>query len=130
MILVDTSVWIEFFHDIDSQRTELLAAAVRVGTALVGDLILVEVLQGLRTPAQVRIVAEALSALQNVTLCGPDVAPEAAANYRQLRRKGITIRSTIDVIIATWCIRRRVSLLHHDRDFDAIEERLGLLVHR
>ena len=130
MILVDTSAWVEFFHDVDSRRTELLAAAIRAGAALVGDLILVELLQGLRTPTQVRMVADALAGLQNVTLCGPEIAPAAAANYRQLRRAGITIRGTIDVIIATWCIASRVPLLHHDRDFDSIEQPLGLLVSR
>jgi len=120
MILVDTSAWIDFLNDVDAPKTELVAATVRAGSAVVGDLILVELLQGLRTMAQERLAAAALSKLQNVLLCGPQIAPLAAANCRQLRRAGITIRGTIDVIIATWCIENSVPLLHNDRDFDQI----------
>ena len=127
MILADTSVWIEFFRDVDSPGTALLEAAVRDDEAFIGDLILVEILQGLRTQRQEKKVAAALAQLESVTLCGPQIAPIAAANYRALRRAGVTIRGTIDVIIATWCIENRVPLLHNDRDFDLMEERLGLV---
>jgi predicted nucleic acid-binding protein len=126
MILADTSVWVEFFRDTRSAETALLEAAVRDQTVLMGDLILVEVLQGLRTQSEERKVAAAFAQLENVTLCGPTIAPLAAANYRALRRAGITVRGTIDVIIATWCIANRVALLHVDRDFVPIEKHLGL----
>jgi predicted nucleic acid-binding protein len=126
MILADTSVWIAFFREVDAKEVALLIACVREGRVLMGDLILVEILQGLRTQAQEHRVATALADLKCVTMCGPDIAPIAAANFRALRRKGITIRGTIDVVIATWCIENGVPLLHNDRDFAAMEKALGL----
>ena len=126
MILVDTSVWIEFFREVDAREVALLIAGIREGTVLMGDLILVEILQGLRTQTQEHRVAVALADLKCVTICGPDIAPVAAANFRALRRAGVTIRGTIDVIIATWCVENGVPLLHRDRDFTAMEKALGL----
>jgi predicted nucleic acid-binding protein len=95
-----------------------------------GDLVLVEILQGLKTPTQVKLVSAALTELKIATLCGPEIAPLAAANYRALRSKGITVRGTIDVIIATWCIENQTPLLHNDRDLQIMEDRLGLPVWR
>src|SRR5262245_9385942 len=126
MIVADTSVWISFFREADAQEVALLISCVSQGKVLMGDLILVEILQGMRTPAQERKVANALAGLKCVTMCGPDIAPVAAANFRALRRMGITIRGTIDVVIATWCIENGVPLLHNDRDFASMEKALGL----
>jgi predicted nucleic acid-binding protein len=95
---------------------------------VLGDLIAVEILQGLREGSQLRLVEATLRAFRVVPLCGSEIAPKAAANYRTLRRRGITVRGTIDVIIATWCIENGARLLHNDRDFAAMEVALALPV--
>ncbi|WP_417425963.1 PIN domain nuclease [Hoeflea sp.] len=127
MILVDTSVWIDFFSGRKSAHVDRLKDITDAGRLLVGDLILVELLQGPKHDADVRRLQQAFSDLPVETLCGPLIAPKAAANYRKLRRSGTTPRGTVDVIIATWCIERAVPLLHKDRDFEVMERKLGLL---
>ena len=91
-----------------------------------GDLILCDILQGFRTETEARFVERTLSRFEAVTLCSPELAVKAAANYRFLRTRGITIRKTIDVIIGTFCIERGHHLLHSDRDFEPMERLLGL----
>ena len=93
---------------------------------LVGDLIICEVLQGLRTDAEARLVEDALREFEVVPLVDAELAAKAAANYRFLRRRGITIRKTIDLLIGTYCIERGHALLHSDRDFAPMESFLGL----
>src|SRR5437588_12949728 len=93
---------------------------------IVGDLILCEVLQGLRSDAEAAAVEAALREFEIVPLCDPDLAAKAAANYRFLRRRGVTIRTTIDLIIGTFCIERGHALLHSDRDFEPMERYLSL----
>jgi predicted nucleic acid-binding protein len=93
---------------------------------LVGDLILLEVLQGARNEADARQFEEALLEFPTVSLLDPDMAIAAAANFRLLRSRGITIRKTIDLIIGTFCIERGHVLLHSDRDFEPMERLLGL----
>lgn len=129
MILIDTSAWIHFFRDPDLQQSSLIRKVLREEKVVMGDLILVEVLQGLKTPTQARQVAVAFAGLRNVILCGPEIAPLAAENYRTLRRAGVTVRSTIDVIIATWCMENEALLIHSDRDFNPMRDRLGLAVY-
>ena len=97
---------------------------------LLGDLILVEVLQGVRAGPQERLISALFAPLPTEALCGTEIALKAAANYRALRRAGVTVRGTIDVIVATWCIENRVPLLHNDRDFEPMEQRLGLVAWR
>jgi predicted nucleic acid-binding protein len=126
MTLVDSSVWINQFNQVPSAAVERLRALVTEGPLLVGDLILCEVLQGFRSEAQARLVERALSQYQIVALSSPELAVKAAANYRILRRRGITIRKTIDLIIGTFCIERGHALLHSDRDFEPMERFLGL----
>ena len=126
MILVDSSVWINQFNQVSSAAVNRLRALVSEGPLLVGDLILCEVLQGFRSEAQARLVERALSQYQIVALSNPELAVKAAANYRLLRRRGITIRKTIDVVIGTFCIERGHALLHADRDFEPMERYLGL----
>jgi predicted nucleic acid-binding protein len=126
MLIVDTSVWIDYFRAPDSLYAQKFDDVLGNVEVVLGDLILVEILQGLREGPQLRLVEAALAAFRVMPLCGPENAPKAAANYRLLRRSGVTIRGTIDVIIATWCIENNVSLLHNDRDFDVMEKRLGL----
>ena len=128
MLLVDTSVWVEYFRAPGSLHAQKFDDVLGNIEVVLGDLILVEILQGLREGPQLRLVNATLSAFRVIPLCGHDIAPKAAANYRKLRRSGITIRGTIDVVIATWCIENGVSLLHNDRDFAAMEAVLALPV--
>ena len=126
MTLVDSSVWINHFNLVPDPTVKRLRGFIAEGPLLVGDLILCEVLQGFRSETQAQLVERALSHYQLVTLSSPELATKAAANYRLLRRRGITIRKTIDVIIGTFCIERGHSLLHSDRDFEPMERFLGL----
>ena len=125
MILADTSVWIDFLRDVPSWQTERLTQLLAEGEVMMGDLILLEILQGIANDGEVSRVSALLEPLDTITIGGRDVALQAAGHYRRLRRAGITIRSSIDTLIATRCILDGVTLLHGDRDFDPFEE-LGL----
>jgi predicted nucleic acid-binding protein len=126
MILVDSSVWIDQINQAATAQVRRLRQLLPDGPLLIGDLILCEVLQGFRSEAQARLVQRSLSSFEVVRLCSPDLAVRAADNYRVLRRQGITIRKTIDLIIGTFCIERGHTLLHSDRDFEPMERLLGL----
>lgn len=126
MLVVDTSVWIDYFREPNSPSAQTLDQTLGKIEIVIGDLILVELLHGLREGPQLKLVRASIAGFRIVALCGPDIAPKAAANYRTLRHAGVTIRGTIDVIIATWCIENGVPLLHNDRDFEVMEKRLGL----
>ncbi|MEQ1953229.1 type II toxin-antitoxin system VapC family toxin [Mesorhizobium sp. CN2-181] len=126
MILVDTSVWIDYLAGRTSAKGEMLHMSLGSVEFAIGDLILAEVLQGVREGAGLRALEAKIRAFRVMPLCGEVIARAAAANYRKLRSKGITIRGTIDVIIATWCIENGVPLLHNDRDFALMESELGL----
>ncbi len=128
MILVDTSVWIDHLNDKRSDEVRALRRLVGFAPLLVGDLILCEILQGLRSDREAAMVERALNRFNSVSLVTPGLAVKDAANYRFLRGKGITIRKTIDLLIATFCIENRHTLLHSDRDFDHIQAHLGLQV--
>lgn len=131
MIVVDTSVWIDHLHDDPtSQVTQLRQLIVTTpDVVVVGDLVLCEILQGLDNDLEARKVEVALRNFPLVSMLTAELAVRAAANYRLLRAKGITIRKTIDLIIGTYCIEHDHVLLHADRDFDAMEKHLGLKVH-
>jgi predicted nucleic acid-binding protein len=126
VILVDSSVWIDLLNDVVTEQVRRLRALLPTTPLLIGDLILCEVLQGFRIEAEAKLVERSLSRFEAVSLIDPELAVKAAANYRFLRRRGITVRKTIDVIIATYCIQRGHSLLHSDRDFAPMERLLGL----
>jgi predicted nucleic acid-binding protein len=126
VILVDSSVWIDLLNNVVTEPVRRLRALLPTTPLLIGDLILCEVLQGFRIEAQARLVERSLSRFEAVSLIDPELAVKAAANYRVLRGGGITVRKTIDVIIATYCIERGHSLLHSDRDFAPMERLLGL----
>ena len=128
MIVADTSVWIDFFNGADSPGVGSLRAAITNAEVIMGDLILTEVLQGFRSDKNYRTVRDRLMTLGIVTLGGRNIALEAADNYQRLRTKGVTVRKTIDMIIATYCIRHNLPLLHGDRDFDPMQRYLGLQV--
>ena len=127
MILVDSSVWIAHLRGSSTPATAKLEAAVTTEPILVGDLILLEVLQGARDERAAARIERGLRRFEVVPLLDADLAPRAARNYRRLRDMGITIRKTNDIIIGTFCIERGCSLLHDDRDFVAMEEHLGLV---
>ena len=128
MTLVDSSVWIDYFSGIASAATVQLDALLGVEPLITGDLILAEVLQGFAAEQDFRQARMLLESFDVVALAGHEVCLQAADNFRTLRRKGVTIRKTIDTIIATCCIRNGYVLLHNDRDFDAFAEHLGLRV--
>lgn len=130
MIVVDTSVWIDYVNGIVSQETELLHDALLHTRIITGDLIITEFLQGFRSAKDVVKGRQLMDALEYHDFVGRKLAIKAAEHYRTLRKNGITVRKTIDVLIATFCITHGYALLHNDRDFDAMEEILGLLVLR
>ena len=128
MLLVDATVWIDYFNGLVNPQTDYLDERLRRTPILVGDLILAEVLQGFRRDADFEQARIALARLQQVSLVTPDLSLRSARNYRTLRQKGITVRKTIDSLIATYCIENNVPLLHNDSDFDGYELHLGLQV--
>ena len=117
MIVVDTSVWIDYFNGDSTPETEILDRALGEEAVAIGDLILLEILQGFRSDAGYKTAKKHLSELQQLEILGTNMAIKAADNYRKLRKKGITIRKTADVIIASFCIENRLPLLFSDRDF-------------
>lgn len=126
MILVDSSVWIDLLNNVATEPVRRLRELIPATRLMIGDLILCEVLQGLRTEAQAALVQRSLSRFEAVSLLDHELAVRAAANYRYLRRRGITIRKTIDLVIGTFCVERGHALLHNDRDFEPMERLLGL----
>ena len=126
MILVDSSVWIDFFRGTVTPQTERLDALLGSELLVVGDLILAEVLQGFSSERDFNQARKLLTALDVVTLGGPEIAIQAARNFRTLRARGVTIRKTIDTLIATRCIESDYALLFSDRDFEPFVEHLGL----
>lgn len=131
MIMVDSSVWVDYLGGRPTPQTlRLRDELLLTERVVVGDLIICEVLQGVRHDWEFERVRRELFTLEVVTICDPYIAVQAARNFRWLRQRGITIRRTIDCLIATCCIERGYVLLHNDRDFDAFEEHLGLLVAR
>ena len=130
MVLVDTSVWVDYFNGTDTPESNILDSLVGSGTLLTGDLILAELLQGFARNADYRRAQVLLAEIPYADLVGREVALATAENYRHLRARGITIRKTIDVIIGTFCILHGHELLHADRDYDAMEKHLGLRVLR
>lgn len=128
MILVDSSVWIDFFRNKPTRQAEWLDRNLGVEGLVVGDLILAEVLQGFTDDKGFNETRRLLGQLEQVIVGGTDLAIEAARNYRRLRAAGVTVRGTVDVLIATRCLADNLRLLHSDRDFDALEQHLGLRV--
>ena len=126
MILVDSSVWVDYFRGLSTPQTERLDALLDNEPVAIGDLILTEVLQGFGTDKGFNQAKKLLTSLTVINLCGQDIAIQAAKNYRRLRALDVTIRKTIDTVIATRCIEGGYPLLHNDRDFDPFVVHLGL----
>ena len=127
MILVDTSVWIYYFNGTENRFTNTLDSALIEGTVAIGDLIFLEILQGFKRDKDFRQAKTTLATLDQYEMFGHKMALQCAENYRALRKKGITIRRTTDVIIATFCIENQLPLLFSDRDFIPFVESLGLI---
>jgi hypothetical protein len=126
MILVDSSVWIDYFRGIQSSQTDRLHALLGNEPIATGDLVLTEVLQGFGSAQDFNQGKKLLTSLPIVELVGADIAIQAANNFRKLRLLGITVRKTIDTLIATSCIEKELALLYSDKDFDPFVEYLGL----
>lgn len=128
MILVDSSVWIDYFNGNKTSQTNWLDSSLGNTPIIIGDLILIEVLQGFQSDKDFKTASDLLLRIPFMPMVGHDIALESATNYRLLRRKGITVRKTIDVMIGTFCIHYQLPLLHDDRDFDPMVKLLGLKI--
>jgi predicted nucleic acid-binding protein len=128
MLLVDTTVWIDYFTGVETPQTDYLNSILETTPILVGDLILAEVLQGFRQDDDFEKARRALGKFLQASLVGSDLAIQSARNDRTLRQKGVTVRKTIDNLIATYCLENDHELLHNDSDFDGYEQYLGLRV--
>ncbi len=132
MLVVDSSVWIDFFNGADAPATQVLSQLLDHGEVrlVVPDLVLFEVLRGFRLERELRTARQLMQGLEVETSLDPELAVAAAEHYRQLRSRGHTVRSAVDVLVAAFCIERDYALLHDDRDFDAFEVHRGLRVWR
>jgi predicted nucleic acid-binding protein len=126
VILVDSSVWIDYFRGTVTPQTDRLNALLGNESLAVGDLVLAEVLQGFTNERDFNQARKLLTALEVVELGGQEMAIQAARNFRSLRLLGVTVRKTIDTLIATRCIESDFALLYSDRDFEPFVEHLGL----
>jgi predicted nucleic acid-binding protein len=126
MVLVDSSVWIDFFNGSENTETDKLNEILGLEEVVIGDLILAEVLQGFKSDRDYKIAKNVLTSLTVHDLIGKEMAVKSADNFRKLRRKGITIRKTADVIIATYCIESKIPLLFTDKDFAPFVKHLRL----
>ena len=127
MIVVDSSVWIDFLNGRNAPHVKRLRAIIGTEEVIVGDLMLCEVLQGLDDERTAREVEGLMRRFEIVHMAGDAIAVAAARNFRSLRRRGITVRKTIDLLIGTWCIENRRPLLHNDSDFHPMTRYLGLI---
>jgi len=127
MILVDSSVWIDYFNGVGNEQTDTLNGTLGIMPIAIGDLILTEVLQGFRADKDYVIAKSLFEELVIFDLVGKDMAIKSAENFRTLRKRGITIRKPVDVIIASFCIERKLPLLFTDRDFIPFVKNLGLI---
>ncbi len=126
MILVDSSVWIDYFNGRKNAKTDWLDSAIGNKHIIVGDLILAEILQGFQSDNDFKTAKNLLLDFPLMEMVGQELAIKSALNYRFLRKNGITVRKTIDVMIGTFCIHYQCSLLHDDRDFEPMEKYLKL----
>ncbi len=130
MLVVDTSVWIDYFNGVATPQTQRLDELLGERLLAVGDLILAELLQGFATDADAKRALTFLEPLEFLEMAGRDVAIQSAANYRRLRRRGVTVRKTMDMLIGTYCLMHDHELLHNDRDLDVLGKHLGLRIVR
>ncbi len=127
MIIADTSVWIDYFNGKVDSYTDELDKQLNDGNVVLGDLILLEILQGIKSDKEYNKTKKILETLDQYEMLGHNMVTRCANNYRQLRKQGMTIRKTADVIIATFCIENKIPLLFTDRDFKPFVEHCGLI---
>jgi predicted nucleic acid-binding protein len=127
LIVVDSSVWIDFLNGRNVPHVRRLHTLLGVEEIVVGDLMLCEVLQGIGSERAAQEVETLLRRFEIVPMAGEAIAIAAAGNFRSLRRRGVTVRKTIDLLIGTWCIHNRGPLLHNDSDFRPMARYLGLI---
>ena len=120
MVVVDTSVWVDYFNGVSSRQTDCLDRLLGERILIIGDLVLAELLQGFASDAHAAQALALLEPLEFAEMAGRDVAIESARNDRRLRRKGATVRKTMDTLIGTFCLMHGHELLHDDRDFDVM----------
>ncbi|GHV81684.1 ribonuclease VapC [Spirochaetia bacterium] len=130
MIVADTSVWIDYWNGEDTPQAVLLDRYLLTSQVVIGDLIIAEFLRDIRNDAELSLAKGYLQRQPYRCFAGKRLAYKAAENYRFLRKKGITIRKTVDMFIGTFCMEYNLPLLHDDRDFDPMEAYLGLKVVR
>ena len=128
MLVVDSTVWIDYFNSAETPQAGFLNRVLDKVPILVGDLILAEVLQGFRQDVDFETARRLLTRFTQAQMVSPALAVQSARNFRLLRQKGVTVRKTMDSLIATYCIANNLELLHSDSDFDGYEKHLGLLV--
>ena len=128
MILIDSSVLIDYFNGIINPSTEEFNSLLGREVVIIGDYILAEVLQGFKNDKDFKLAKEMLQLFPCFNICNENIAIKSAENFRFLRSKGITIRKTVDLIIGTFCIENDIELLHNDRDFDPMKQHLRLKV--
>ena len=128
MILVDSSVWIDYFNGTETLATKKLDSLLGVQPVCTGDLILAEVLQGFRLDPDYQAAKNLLCSLPVHAMLGVSLSLKSAENFRNLRKQGITVRKTIDTMIANFCIENELPLLHSDKDFQPFQQILGLQV--
>jgi hypothetical protein len=128
MIVVDSSVWIDYFNGKKTSQTDRLDSALGNIQVIIGDLILTEVLQGFQNSKEFKVAKDLLMGMPFMPMVGRAIALKSAENYRFLRRRGVTMRKTMDVIIGTFCMYYQLPLLHDDRDFDPMVRFLGLKI--
>jgi predicted nucleic acid-binding protein len=127
MTMVDTSVWIDYFNGNDNRFVQKLDVLLQTDLVVTGDIILAEILQGFTSDVDFKKAKEALDTIECFSLIGKEIALLSANNFRKLRKKGITVRKTTDMIIRTFCIHHSIPLLHNDRDFNPMKSHLGLI---
>ncbi len=128
MIFLDSTVLVDYFNGTSNWQVEALESFLGKELVVIGDYVLTEVLQGFRNDKDFRKAKAVLELFPCLEVCGKDIAIKSAMNFRYLRKKGVTVRKTIDTIIATFCIENNFTLLHNDKDFLPFEKHLKLKV--
>ena len=130
MVVVDTTIWIDYVNGIDTPGTKALDYELMHNQVITGDLIMAEFLQGFRDDKDFEAAKEIMDSLIYCDMLGKNIALKSAVNFRLLRKNGVTIRKTADIIIGTFCVEYGFPLLHNDRDFDPMEKYLGLHIYK
>ena len=128
MIVVDSSIWIDYFNGEINKKTDWFDRALGTEPIIVGDIILTEVLQGFQSDKDFKTAKQLLMEFPFMEMLGRELALKSALNYRSLRKNGVTVRKTIDVMIGTFCIENNFTLFHNDKDFTPLEKHLKLKV--